>query len=585
MHSGRVRLREVWDESGGWKLFPVENEPGTCAACPCTGFREDPVPVSTRDPGDDIDALLAEVVKDERQIGDGAREWTRVAPAWTSMTPLEDERLLKARRRALECRTGKVLQLEHLPCGHCFWVRFGCRTRLCTPCGERYRGLKRNRFEPLARLHVDEDEAARLPPHPWAPGGSSDALFDRERWLFDPEREAPAAPTSQSSSLKFLTLTFPDNVFVGPAPEGHVAGKNEIRWETPDQCREWFRTWTKKLRHFIGPWKKGKRQPSAPAKWGVKGYLAVWEVTAEKVCGECGLGRSKHIRLTSGKPGPGIPGGRDKRGNMVRDNDCTGWKNERRSGRFHPHLHLLVWSRFIPIDELRARWTSIGGGGQIRLEAAEGKDAVDYVLKYLAKPWAGVPDDLQVVGLYRMRRVTSCGEFYGKKFTALTAALLEPAEKSRAGIYCPHCAAMTEEERGARAIQIEQDVERAPSVRLETEGGKIVSEVDAVRVFRWGAFTPRGVEIKDLRKLGRPEKSAPEWRTVSLRLIPDLRDSITMEPAKFAVFAWNGVMVSLLSDKAITNKIFTTPEETWAQLFALEDERLAQKKARDEVPF
>lgn len=340
-----------------------------------------------------------------------------VPPAFQAvLSPTEARRLAKNRARVKACRSGAAVEIEHCPCGSRYWIKFGCRSRLCGRCGHRYRAGKRQRFEPLARLHQEGEEAEQ--------------------------------------SLLFITLTWPGNFTTGPMahrddcpsqpspypgrPAQHgpciCIGERAANWETPADCNAWFRDRTRLLRQVL--WQ------DAPQNWGMKGYLAVWETTAERTCSSCGLQRSRHDKAGKGIRAPeGVhpQDWTDKRGNLIRENSCEGWVAGRRTGKFHPHLHLLVYSKFIPIAQLRKHWMESGGGAQIRLEPARGRQAVDYVLKYLSKPWKGVPDDLQVCALYRTRRVTSVGEFYGARFRQLTARLMEPGEKTTTGIYCPVC--------------------------------------------------------------------------------------------------------------------------------------------------
>lgn len=446
-----------------------------CEACACSSYSPEifQEPARFRETGDDGEEPPRPVSDLEEQLSDGAATCA-VPPAFPGwLKPSERGRLANARARAMLCRTGNGIEIEHEPCGSRYWLRYGCRTRLCSSCGDKYRAVKRQRFEVLERLHVEGEDS--------------------------------------DSSLKFLTLTFPKN----------------MKWTTPARCRAWFRGWTKRLREFLGPYRRGANVPTSPAHWGVRGYLAVWETTAETTCRECGLVRSFHER-----DGKGRASRIGKRGEQIRGNECSGWKPGLRSGKFHPHLHVLVWSKFIPVAELRARWEKIGGGGQIRLEAAHGAAAVDYVLKYLSKPWVGVPDDLQIVALYRIRRVTSAGEFYGARFNKLTARLMEPCEKTRTGIFCRVCDR-------ARA--------GAGALRLDARGRYLEAGSDlAERILAPGCDNA-GVELEDLRESGRAISRVKEWRTVRTRLLAD-GDRRRMDAASFATFAWNGLLLEVLDD-------------------------------------
>jgi len=399
-------------------------------------------------------------------------------PAFDGMlSPTESARLANNRARARGCGH-RAVEVEHAPCGSRYWIKFGCRSRLCGKCGHRYREGKRQRFEPLARLHVDGDDS--------------------------------------STFLRFLTLTWPDNIGTGPLPGRRVDGdhdehvgawRRERHWETPADANRWFRERTALIRRLL--WE------DAPENWGMRGYLAVWETTAERTCGRCGLQRSRHDRA-----GKGTASARDRRGKLVRGNECEGWVPGASTGRFHPHLHLLIYSRHVPIEQLRKIWESSGGGAQIRLEPAQGAEAVDYILKYLAKPWKGVPDDLQVVALYRTRRVTSVGEFYGRRFRQLSARLMESHEKTHVGIFCPVCNP------------------------LRDEFGPVAH------------YTLDGVELVDadtIESADRPVKRPPQWSTVRIHepgvtpvRIVDAEPfaaliRIDIERAPIVEVAWNGV--------------------------------------------
>lgn len=167
-----------------------------------------------------------------------------------------------------------------------------------------------------------------------------------------------------------------------------------VQWSTPAECKEWIRSRTQALRLFLVPTGKSADALSRQ-RWRVRGYLATWEVTQ----------------------------GRD--------------------GLYHPHLHLVVLSAFIPYRQLRKQWEAHFGAWNCDVRSIKnGPQAIGYVLKYLGKAWKGVPEDVQVLGFYRTKRLTSQGEFYGKRMDALlmsgpTQAM--GAERSNVRLHCPEC--------------------------------------------------------------------------------------------------------------------------------------------------
>lgn len=296
------------------------------------------------------------------------------------------------------------MEVEHIPCGEKYSLRFGCNTRLCARCGKKYRNRKRQRFAALKRL-----------------------------------------PSVAGARLKFVTLTFPNQ-----------------EWPNPDDPKAWMEARTKMLREFL-PTRKKDRNPR-DCGMIVRGYLAVWEVT------------------------PGKSG-----------------------GRFHPHLHLLIWSDYIHVPEFKRRWCKLTGanvGGQDIRGVRDGGRAVDYLLKYLAKPWAGIPDDLQVACLYRTRRVTSVGEFYGQKFTRWTAACMERSEKFSWVLLCECCG--------------------LPS---PWDFGEDPADLDAcARPWKPG------------NALGDDEPAPAEWATVRVIELHDhIERSLPAREARMAKVAWNGM--------------------------------------------
>jgi hypothetical protein len=57
-----------------------------------------------------------------------------------------------------------------------------------------------------------------------------------------------------------------------------------------------------------------------------------------------------------------------------------------RPGSWHPHLHVICWSRRIDWDDLRKAWTSVSGGLGCYIINTSSKSACFYVTKYITKP-------------------------------------------------------------------------------------------------------------------------------------------------------------------------------------------------------
>lgn len=353
------------------------------------------------------------------------------------LSPYHLARLAKTRARREACGK-KVIEIQHEPCGSHWFLNYGCNAaRICERCGPRYASKRMQWYLPIARLN---------------------------RHIAEVETVAP------DSSLKFLTLTFPN---VDPSHEfeaspadkskcGACALSRAEHWGSPDDCRAWFRKRTKLLRQFFeadplyGNRKRAPRRPYAAPNWNAHGYLAVWEVTPERVCRTCGGPRKDHNRVgTRVKPfeHPWTPVtdakgrkrctvcGEDERHHKNRHEDGHTWEKGEKTGRYHPHLHVLLWSNFIPWKQIAARWEHVTGARVVDIRAVEndGTKCVAYLLKYLGKSWEGVPDDIQVAALHRTRRLTSTGQFYGSKFRELRKVLVRPDEKLSHVLRCPQC--------------------------------------------------------------------------------------------------------------------------------------------------
>jgi hypothetical protein len=57
-----------------------------------------------------------------------------------------------------------------------------------------------------------------------------------------------------------------------------------------------------------------------------------------------------------------------------------------KQGDYHPHLHILMYSSFIPWEMLLAQWQEVSGGRGCYIQDISNKSATFYVTKYLTKP-------------------------------------------------------------------------------------------------------------------------------------------------------------------------------------------------------
>jgi len=70
--------------------------------------------------------------------------------------------------------------------------------------------------------------------------------------------------------------------------------------------------------------------------------------------------------------------------------------------------------------QLRRHWLSVFGSWCCDVRGIKnGPRAIGYVLKYLGKAWPNVGETLQIAGFYRTKRLTTQGEFYGRRLSAL----------------------------------------------------------------------------------------------------------------------------------------------------------------------
>ena len=110
-------------------------------------------------------------------------------------------------------------------------------------------------------------------------------------------------------------------------------------------------------------------------------------------------------------------------------------KHNAKSNRWHPHLHILADSSFMPHAELSQLWYAITGDTFIvDIRRIDSKDQVaGYVTKYASKPlnmsFANDPDllDEAVIALKGRRLALAFGSFYG------TPLDLEPEEMCNEG--------------------------------------------------------------------------------------------------------------------------------------------------------
>lgn len=64
-----------------------------------------------------------------------------------------------------------------------------------------------------------------------------------------------------------------------------------------------------------------------------------------------------------------------------------------RPGRWHCHLHMLVYARYIPVRSLSRWWSEVSPGKIVDIRLVSRDKAVSYLTKYLAK--SSVPDNLR----------------------------------------------------------------------------------------------------------------------------------------------------------------------------------------------
>lgn len=88
--------------------------------------------------------------------------------------------------------------------------------------------------------------------------------------------------------------------------------------------------------------------------------------------------------------------------------EVTGRPND-----WHPHLHILCYSRFIPWQKLRSAWTKVSAGTAVYIQNVDDSKALAYVTKYITK--SDVPaflsDDLSKV-LSRFRLFQRFGDWH-----------------------------------------------------------------------------------------------------------------------------------------------------------------------------
>lgn len=84
-----------------------------------------------------------------------------------------------------------------------------------------------------------------------------------------------------------------------------------------------------------------------------------------------------------------------------------------RPGNWHPHIHAIIQSYYIPWRRLRSAWTECSGGLAVWISAVSNDRAQGYVTKYITKP--DIPpallDDVSN-SLRRFRLFTRFGEWH-----------------------------------------------------------------------------------------------------------------------------------------------------------------------------
>lgn len=84
-----------------------------------------------------------------------------------------------------------------------------------------------------------------------------------------------------------------------------------------------------------------------------------------------------------------------------------------RPGNWHPHIHAIIYSYYIPWARLRASWRQCSGGTAVWINAVTNDRATKYVTKYITK--ADVPaallDDVSTA-LRRFRLFTRFGSWH-----------------------------------------------------------------------------------------------------------------------------------------------------------------------------
>lgn len=84
-----------------------------------------------------------------------------------------------------------------------------------------------------------------------------------------------------------------------------------------------------------------------------------------------------------------------------------------RPGNWHPHIHAIVYSYYIPWARLRSSWRQCSGGTAVYINKVDGPRAIGYITKYITK--ADVPPALMdEVGrsLARFRLFTRFGTWH-----------------------------------------------------------------------------------------------------------------------------------------------------------------------------
>lgn len=90
-----------------------------------------------------------------------------------------------------------------------------------------------------------------------------------------------------------------------------------------------------------------------------------------------------------------------------------------RPGSWHPHIHAIVYSRFIPWKKLWRDWKQCSGGSAVWISSVSSQGAIKYITKYISK--SDVPAHLWQqlsIELQRFRLFQRFGSWHNLKLPA-----------------------------------------------------------------------------------------------------------------------------------------------------------------------